>query len=90
MHDIQHDRDAQQFHTTVDGQRCELDYRLAEGVMTITHTGVPEAVGGRGIAGRLVEAAFGAAREAGWKVRPSCAYAAAWATRHPDVGDLLA
>ena len=87
--DIRHDRQAFRFETVVDGQSCELDYRLEGERMVITHTGVPAAVGGRGIGGRLVEAAFAAAREAGWRVEPRCSYAAEWARRHPEVHGLL-
>jgi uncharacterized protein len=86
--DIKHDRAAQRFETTVDGSHCELDYVLAAGVMTITHTGVPDAVGGRGIASALVEAALTTARQEGWKVVPACSYAVAWMRRHPDFDDL--
>ena len=86
--DIKHDRAAHRFKTTVDGSHCELDYVLAAGVMTITHTGVPDAVGGRGIASALVEAALTTARQEGWKVVPACSYAVAWMRRHPDFDDL--
>jgi len=88
--DIQHDRASHRFETTVDGQRCELDYTLSGGMMTITHTGVPVAVGGRGIAGALVHAAFDVARDEGWKVVPACSYARAWIERHPEFSDLRA
>lgn len=86
---IHHDAAEHRFEACVDGQRCELDYALADGVMTITHTGVPAAVGGRGVAGELVAAAFAEARVAGWKVRPACSYAAGYAQRHPELADLL-
>jgi uncharacterized protein len=91
---IQHDRRAQRFETRVEDARCELDYTLTPGagpdIMTITHTGVPAEVGGRGIAAALVEAALNAAREEGWKVVPACSYAAVWMQRHPAYRDLLA
>lgn len=87
---IQHDRAAHRFETVVDGSLCELDYTLASNVMTITHTGVPGAVGGRGIAGTLVQAALDAARAEGWKVRPACSYALAWMRRHAEYDDLRA
>jgi uncharacterized protein len=91
---IQHDRRAHRFETHVEGARCELDYTLTPGagsdIMTITHTGVPAEVGGRGIAAALVEAALNAAREEGWKVVPACSYAAVWMQRHPAYRDLLA
>lgn len=91
---ICHDFAAMRFDTTVDGAHCLLDYTLANGVadcvMTITHTSVPESVGGRGIASNLMEAAMDAARGEGWKVIPACSYADAWIRRHADYQNLLA
>lgn len=77
------------FETTVDGVQCVLEYQLHDGVMTITHTGVPEAVGGRGIAGALTRHAFDEARRQGWRVVPACAYASAWLVRHAEYADLV-
>jgi uncharacterized protein len=88
-YDIHHLAAAHRFETQVDGVTCELDYYVRDGVMTITHTGVPSEVGGRGIAGELVRTAFEAARSAGWKVVPACSYARAWIERHPDYSSLL-
>ncbi|MFA6231741.1 MAG: N-acetyltransferase [Rhodanobacter sp.] len=88
--DIQHDEVAQRFKTTVDGATCVLDYIASGGLMTITHTGVPGRVGGRGVAAALVQAALDAARGCGWKVRPACSYAAVWMQRHPEYLDLQA
>ncbi|MCP1375609.1 GNAT family N-acetyltransferase [Dyella lutea] len=90
---IHHDEDARVFETRQDGHRGILTYLLQSGdggaVMTIDHTGVPPAARGKGMAAALVAAAFAEARRRGWRVRPSCSYAAVWAGRHPDVGDLL-
>lgn len=88
-HAIQHDPVAEVFTTTVDGVEARLVYHLADGWMVITHTGVPDAIGGRGIAGELVRAAFEHARAQGWNVRPACSYAAAWVERHPEYNQLL-
>lgn len=87
---IRHDHAAHRFETLVEGAICELDYTLAAGVMTITHTGVPTAVGGRGIAAALVQAAFDVARQENWKVQPACSYAAVWLQRHPEYHALRA
>lgn len=88
--EVVHDQATGRFELGVDGHLAELVYRLDGTTMVITHTGVPEAIGGRGIAARLVEAAFAQARAAGWKVAPACSYARVWADRHPAVADLLA
>ena len=87
---IEHDRAARRFQSLVDGYRCVLDYRLDGARMTIVHTGVPEAVGGRGIAGQLTAAAAAAARAEAWKIVPACSYARVWFQRHPEHADLLA
>ena len=42
------------FIVEVDGLECELVYRLAGSVMTITHTGVPDPLAGRGIGDLLM------------------------------------
>src|ERR1700759_3113867 len=84
MSSIDHDVVAHRFTTEVDGQRARLDYTLDGGTMTITHTRVPDAIGGRGVAAQLTRAALAAAREAGWGVVPACSYAAAYLARHPQ------
>ena len=87
---IHHDPAGRRFTTHVDGVDCLLDYGLAASVMTITHTEVPAAVGGRGIAADLVQSALDVARTNGWQVVPACSYAAVWIERHPAYADLLA
>jgi hypothetical protein len=83
MISIDHDTAAHRFSTTVDGLRAVLDYTLAAGVMTITHTEVPPAIEGRGIAAQLTRKALDTAREHGWRVVPACSYAAAYLAKHP-------
>lgn len=87
---IEHNMSARRFEVVVDGQTCVLEYRLADQVMTITHTGVPEQVGGRGIAAELARTAFETARVNGWKVVPACSYASVYITKHPEYADLVA
>lgn len=84
---VNHDAGAHRFTTEVDGSVAELDYTLADAVMTITHTGVPPAIGGRGIAAKLMEAALNAARTAGWSVIPACSYAQSYLEKQPQAPD---
>jgi len=87
---IRHDAAEHRFSVVVDGHVAEIDYHMSGGTMVITHTGVPEAIGGRGIAGDLVRAALDHARAAGWKVEAQCGYSSAWIRKHPEYQDLLA
>ena len=85
---VTHNTAAHCFEVTVDGHRCVIDYVLNRQVMTVMHTGVPEALSGRGIAATMTHYALEAARAAGWKVIPACTYTAAYLLKHPEFADL--
>lgn len=78
------------FQARVEGHLCVADYVLRDGVMTMNHTEVHPTLEGRGIAGRLVAAAFEYARAEGLKINPVCSYVAAYMRRHPETADLRA
>jgi predicted GNAT family acetyltransferase len=59
-------------------------------VRVAEHTLVPPELGGRGIAGKLVDALIADAREQGFKVKPVCSYVAKAFEKHPEWGDLKA
>lgn len=88
--DVIHNPAASRFETTVDGQRCVADYRLNDTVMAMTHTLVPQALEGRGIAAALVAEALAHARRVGWRVHPVCSYVDSYMRRHPETEDLRA
>ena len=84
MTTINHDESAHCFATEVDGSSAHLDYTLDGRVMTITHTRVPPAIGGRGVAAELMKAALILASQRKWSVNPICSYAVAYMKKHPD------
>ncbi len=88
--EVVHQPAANRFVALVEGQECVLDYRLSGNTMTITHTGVPASLGGRGIAGQLTRYALDTARAKGWKIIPACSYAAGYFEKYPEFRDLLA
>jgi uncharacterized protein len=85
---VLHNAAQRRFECTVDGQLCVADYRLSSAVITLTHTGVPPALEGRGIAAALVVAALAHARAQGLKVNPLCSYVRLYMQRHPETHDL--
>lgn len=62
----------------------------AGGVRAAEHTLVPPEIGGRGIAGKLVDALIADARAQGFKVKPVCSYVAKAFEKHPEWADLKA
>ena len=87
---IEHRPELGRFLAVVEGHECVADYRLISGVMALTHTEVPLAVQGRGIAAALVQAALDHAQTHGLKVDPVCSYARVYMRRHPATLALLA
>lgn len=87
---IQHDAASHRFTQAVDGHTGYVEYTQGDGSLAITHTVVPDAIGGRGIAAQLVQAALEYARSQGLKVDPQCSYAAAYFDKHPEYADLRA
>ena len=75
---------AGRFEARLDGHLAVADYRVEGNRMIFTHTEVPPAFRGRGIAEKLVLAGFRAARERKLKIVPLCSYVAVMLERHPE------
>jgi predicted GNAT family acetyltransferase len=89
--DIRNNEEESQFETTVDGHVALTAYDLEDpNRIVFTHTDVPEALSGRGIAGEIVKFGLDHAREKKLTVVPQCPYVASYIKRHPEYQDLLA
>ena len=88
--EVIHLQERNRFEIHVEGKIAELDYRLRDDVISFTHTGVPQELGGRGIGSHIVCAGLDHAREKGYKVIPLCSFVDAYIRRHSDeYGDLV-
>jgi predicted GNAT family acetyltransferase len=72
-----------------DGQVAVAYYQLAPGVITFTHTEVPQQLWGRGIGSKVARGAFDYARAQGLKVVAKCPFMSAYMAKHPELNDLL-
>lgn len=86
---VVHNAAQSRFEATVDGHLSVLDYTQEDGRMLATHTGVPTALRGRGIAGQLAHAALEHAREQNLAVVPLCSYMASYIRKHPEYQPLV-
>ena len=66
------------------GERAGKQVRIA------AHTVVPRAIGGRGVAGQLVERLVADARRLDFLIRPDCSYVAKKFDENPDWASLKA
>ncbi|MEO3937240.1 GNAT family N-acetyltransferase [Dermatophilaceae bacterium Soc4.6] len=82
--------EAHRYQATTEGEVAGYAaYRLADGVVTFTHTVVDPAHEGRGVGGALARAALDDARSRGLAVEPLCPFIRSWIDRHPDYADLV-
>jgi hypothetical protein len=75
---------------TVDGHEAEMTYsRTSPKLIIIDHTGVPDALRGKGVGQALALHAVEEARRGGWKIIPLCPFFKAQAARHEDWRDVI-
>lgn len=84
VHNPTHSR----FEADLNGDLAVVDYRMDGNTMLVTHTGVPPAYEGRGIAGKLTRVVLDYAQSQGYHVQPLCSYTASYIRRHPEYQDL--
>ena len=83
-------RERGRYELTVEGHTAFAAYRVDGDVITFTHTVVPPALEGQGIASRLILHALGDVRSRGMTLIAQCPFVAAYIRKHPEWADLLA
>lgn len=86
---ITNDIEAQRFEARLGDDRAVAEYHLKNDVIIFTHTEVPEAMEGRGVAGSLIRTALETARAEHYQVVPLCPFVAAYIKRHREYQDLV-
>ncbi|MDX3929181.1 MAG: GNAT family N-acetyltransferase [Shinella sp.] len=74
----------------VEGHEAEMTYsRASPRLIIIDHTGVPDALRGKGVGQALAAHAIDEARAGGWKIMPLCPFFRAQAMRHKEWHDIV-
>jgi predicted GNAT family acetyltransferase len=88
--EVRHDVQRHRFVADVAGGQAALFYSgPRDGVVTFTHTEVPEPAQGAGVAAKLARTALDWARAHGLLVKPLCPYVSAFVRRHPEYRDVV-
>lgn len=90
MSDVSNNEERSRYELVEQGHTAFAAYGIDGAVITFTHTVVPPALQGMGVASRLIAAALADARARGLKVVPQCPFVAAYIAKHPEWRDLLA
>ncbi len=87
--EIVNNETAHRFEAQVGEYLAVIDYILKEEYIVYTHTGVPEEIGGQGIAGKMAHTVLEYARDNDLQVVPQCPFVAAYIRRHPEYQSLV-
>lgn len=86
---VANNADRNRFEAAVDGGTAVLEYHLDGDVIVFTHTEVPEAARGQGVAEALARTALDYTEEHGLRVRPLCPFVASFIRRHSEYQHLV-
>ena len=76
--DVKHLPDRSRFEAEVEGSTAFLTYERSGDTVAMTHTIVPPAIEGRGVAAELTRTAVDWARGQSLQVDPQCSYVRSW------------
>ncbi|MCW9038825.1 GNAT family N-acetyltransferase [Altibacter sp.] len=88
--EITENKEKKRFETTVEGKTGVIEYIRAQDKMYLTHTEVPDALEGKGIASSMAKYALEQIKDEGLKLVPLCPFIASYVKRHPEYKTLLA
>ena len=90
MSEIRNNLVESRFELDVDGHTAFAYYDFSPGVITFTHTDVPQALAGRGVGSQLAKDALDTARARKLKVVAQCPFIAGYyIAKHSEFQDLL-
>lgn len=79
---IIHEEETCKFYTKIDEIEAYVIYKIQDDIIDIHHTIVPQEIGGKGVAARLVKATYDWGFSKNLKPMASCSYADVWCKRH--------
>lgn len=82
--EVKHNPAEKRFEVQLGDQIAKVEYMLSGNNMIFTHTEVPPAFEGQGIANRMAKFALDYAVEAGHKIQPLCPLVKHYVNRHPE------
>ncbi len=87
---INDNAERKRFETQVEGHTAIIEYISTKDTIYLTHTEVPQALGGKGVGSALVKGVLEMIEKEDLKIAPLCPFVAAYMKRHPEWKKLLA
>jgi len=82
-------KEEKRYEATVDGEQAFIEYSVLPGILSLNHTEVPDALGGRGVASEMAESVLMAIELRGLKVKAICPFIKKYIDKHPEWKSIL-
>ncbi len=82
--EVRHNVEETRFEVQLGDQIAILEYDIAGNNMVFTHTEVPPAFEGKGVAGKMAQVALDYAVEKGHKIQAFCPFVKSYVQRHKE------
>ncbi len=88
--EVLHNPAQKRFEIQIGDQIAMVKYILGSSEIIFTHTEVPEAFEGHGVAGKMAKVAVEYAKAQGLRIRPMCPYIAEYIKQHAEYQSITA
>jgi predicted GNAT family acetyltransferase len=82
--DVVNNTEKSRFELQVAADLAMIEYEIVGTTIIFTHTEVPTAFEGMGIANKMAKVALNFARDSGFRIQPACPFIAAYIRRHKE------
>jgi predicted GNAT family acetyltransferase len=82
--DVVNNTEKSRFEVQVAADLAMIEYEIVGTTIIFTHTEVPTAFEGMGIANKMAKVALNFARDSGFRIQPACPFIAAYIRRHKE------
>lgn len=82
--DVANNTEKSRFEVQVAADLAMIEYEIVGTTIIFTHTEVPTAFEGMGIANKMAKVALNFARDNGYRIQPACPFIAAYIRRHKE------
>ncbi len=81
---LENNTSRKRFEINLNGSTAFIEYNLENGLLTLVHTEVPEALRGQGAGSAIILKTLEYARENKLTIKPVCPFVVAYIQRHPE------
>lgn len=87
--ELEDNKEKKRFEVEIEASTAFVEYQKNNEIISLTHTEVPEELGGQGVGSKMIGKVLSKIKEDGKKVKISCPFIKNYVDKHPEFNDLV-